>query len=226
MMLSPKYLSIKNFEKFQHYKRRNPPWLKLYYELLDDDSFITMSTLSRHHYMTLLLVAGRKDNQIPDDPAFLKKVMRLDEEPDLTELKQRGFLIAWCRRRARKSIAPCERHALSETDSESEYSETEKEKRIDMVKSADLTVSPHVYPGQLPWNMEDEFAQFWRLYPRKVHRQRARKHWWYVRQRGATVDEILEGLEAALASGEWTQVKFIPHPASWLNARGWKDEYT
>jgi DNA-binding NarL/FixJ family response regulator len=31
--------SVKNFERFQHYKDRSPPWIKLYNELLDDYEF-------------------------------------------------------------------------------------------------------------------------------------------------------------------------------------------
>src|SRR5690606_19747530 len=33
------YLTVKNFERFQHYKDRNPPWIKLYNDLLDDYEF-------------------------------------------------------------------------------------------------------------------------------------------------------------------------------------------
>ena len=29
-----KNLTIKNWHKFQHYKDRNPPWIKLHYEIL------------------------------------------------------------------------------------------------------------------------------------------------------------------------------------------------
>ncbi|WP_233218251.1 hypothetical protein, partial [Roseateles chitinivorans] len=58
----PRFLSVKNFERYQHYTKRNPPWIKLYYDLLDDDDFISLSIEARHHYMTLLLIAGRKNN--------------------------------------------------------------------------------------------------------------------------------------------------------------------
>ncbi|TKB63289.1 MAG: hypothetical protein E8D47_12945, partial [Nitrospira sp.] len=125
--MKPTFLSIKNFDKFQHYKHRNPPWIKLYYDILDDDEFILLSIPSRHHYMTLLLIAGRKNNRIPHDAAYLKKVMRLDEEPDLTELIERGFLLASRKHAAGRLLATCNQNALSEAEAETEKSEIEAE---------------------------------------------------------------------------------------------------
>ena len=114
------YLAIKNFEKYQHYTKRNPPWIKLYYELLDDDEFISLSIASRHHYMTLLMIAGKKNNRIPHDVIYLRKVMRLDETPDITELLSSGFLIASRKHYAIKLPRKLRQNALSETETETE----------------------------------------------------------------------------------------------------------
>ena len=63
----PTYFSVKNFERFQHYKTRNPPWIKLYYALLDDPEFVALSTIHRSYYMMLLLIASRQNNIIRND---------------------------------------------------------------------------------------------------------------------------------------------------------------
>lgn len=45
----------------------------------------------------------------------------------------------------------------------------------------------------------------------------------------ATADEIMAGLQRALASEEWgcgTRGEAIPPPADWLKARGWERRYT
>lgn len=119
------FFSIKNFERYQHYKDRNPPWIKLYYDLLDDEDFISLSIPSRHHYMTLLLVASRKHNKIPLDLDYLKKVMRLDAKPILTELFQRGFCVA------SKMLAECYHDASASVSvSVSELSSPEGEKIV------------------------------------------------------------------------------------------------
>lgn len=38
-MPSTGFLRVKNFDRFQHYKDRTPPWIKLYNDLLDDYDF-------------------------------------------------------------------------------------------------------------------------------------------------------------------------------------------
>ncbi|WP_040683197.1 hypothetical protein [Thermosinus carboxydivorans] len=39
--------------------------------------------------------------------------------------------------------------------------------------------------------------------------------------------EIIAGLEKAVACHDWLKDggRFIPYPATWLNAKGWEDEY-
>ena len=37
-----KFFRIKNWERFQHYDKRNPPWIKVYNELLEDYEFNSM----------------------------------------------------------------------------------------------------------------------------------------------------------------------------------------
>jgi len=117
------YFGIKNYERYQHYKHRNPPWIKLYYDLLDDDAFIALNIASRHHYMTLLLIAGRQNNRVLMDGSYLRKVMRLDAEPDLTMLFDYGFLIAIRKRGvSKKTQKPLSEYSSSETEySSSEY---------------------------------------------------------------------------------------------------------
>jgi len=119
------YFGIKNYERYQHYKHRNPPWIKLYYDLLDDDAFISLDIASRHHYMTLLLIAGRQNNRVNSDGSYLQKVMRLDAQPDLTTLFNTGFLIALRKRGAiKKTPKPRSEYLSSETEylsSETEY---------------------------------------------------------------------------------------------------------
>lgn len=200
--MPPQFLSIKNFEKYQHYKKRNPPWIKLYYELLDDDDFISMSITSRHHYMTLLLVAGRKNNRIPNDTKYLRKVMRLDDAPDLIELFDSGFLLASRKQSASSTKTPCKQNALSET----EYSEAETKTELRGV---------------------NEFEAFWVQYPRKVGKKAALSAWKKAADRPG-LPEMLFALDQAKRSEQWTKDngRFIPHPSTWLNQGRWADQPT
>jgi len=89
------YLKVKNLEHYQHYKDRDPKWIKLYYSILDDETFMVLSEVERCRYMTCLIIASRTENKIPHDPVYLKKVMRLDKAPDLSRLISLGFLLPY-----------------------------------------------------------------------------------------------------------------------------------
>lgn len=88
-----KYLTVRNLDRYQHYKDRDPKWIKLYYSILDDEAFIFLSETLRCRYITCLILASRSNNRIPSDPLYLKKVMRLDKPPDLQPLIDIGFLV-------------------------------------------------------------------------------------------------------------------------------------
>lgn len=89
------YLSIKNWEKFQHYKDRSPPWIKLHRELLDDYEFSRLQDASKAHLILLWLLASQLENKIPNDPAWLKNRLGLTTEINLKELISKGFLICY-----------------------------------------------------------------------------------------------------------------------------------
>lgn len=88
-----KYLKVKNWGEFQHYKDRNPPWIKLHRSLLDDYEFSRLQDASKAHLMLIWLFASQRDGTIPADPNFLKKKLGLQREPDLKTFIDHGLLI-------------------------------------------------------------------------------------------------------------------------------------
>lgn len=70
------------------------------------------------------------------------------------------------------------------------------------------------------------FDDFWKVYPKRVGKQEARKAW--ERQNGnrPELECILSKLEELKKSDQWRNDggKFIPNPATWLNRGGWDDE--
>jgi Helix-turn-helix domain len=68
---------------------------------------------------------------------------------------------------------------------------------------------------------------FWLAYPLKVGKRNAERAWASAAKRGMPpLPELLAKLEALTASPQWRKDggQFIPHPATWLNRDGWKDE--
>ena len=70
------------------------------------------------------------------------------------------------------------------------------------------------------------FATFWLAYPKKRSRGDAEKVWKRIKPNEQLHDRILHALEQAKTSADWLKEngQFIPHPATWLNAKGWEDE--
>lgn len=70
----------------------------------------------------------------------------------------------------------------------------------------------------------DEFATFWRTYPRKVGKADALRRW--SRLRPEDRRRALDAIEAHAM--RWattrTETRFIPHPATWLSQGRWDDD--
>jgi hypothetical protein len=87
-----KYLRIRNFEKFQHYKNRNPPWIKLYGELWSDFAFFKLDDASKAHLLGLFVLASKTDNKIPFDISWINHEIRATVDVNIDALLASGFL--------------------------------------------------------------------------------------------------------------------------------------
>ena len=67
------------------------------------------------------------------------------------------------------------------------------------------------------------FERFYEAYPLKKSRGQAEKAFGKLKPDEALLALMLAGLEKRQASGTWVDPKFIPYPATWLNAQGWMD---
>ncbi len=73
---------------------------------------------------------------------------------------------------------------------------------------------------------ETDFDKFWAKYPKKKSKGYAEKAWKRLKPDRLLVDVILSELTLAVGSGDWQREggQYIPHPATWLNGKGWEDE--
>lgn len=90
--MAPAQLKVRNWEQFQHYKDRNPPWIKLHFALLASEDWVTLDDASKLLAVVCMLVASRNNGFVPDNPAYLKRVAYLDRLPKLKPLIDCGFL--------------------------------------------------------------------------------------------------------------------------------------
>lgn len=68
------------------------------------------------------------------------------------------------------------------------------------------------------------FEIFWKAYPRKIGKGYAKRIFLKVNPSNELFDTILKKIEILKQSEQWQSVKYIPHPATWLNREGWEDE--
>ena len=73
-------LTIRNFDKLQHFKKKRPPWIKFYRDLPLDYPFINLPEYAKLTFVFLTIVASEHDNRIPYDIEFLSKRLAITED--------------------------------------------------------------------------------------------------------------------------------------------------
>lgn len=75
-----------------------------------------------------------------------------------------------------------------------------------------------------PDALNAQFLTFWDAYPKKKAKKDALKAWSKISPDAELFDKIILAIEANKKHESWKEYKFIPFPASWLNAARWEDE--
>lgn len=131
MTSRPQYLRVRNWETFQHYKDRRPPWIKFHVLLLQDYDLQKLTPVAQLLYDRLLLLAAITDNNVPNDAAWIAGKLSLrvrDVTESLETLCKSGFLSVNDRKRpASKAIERRQHNAMPRTRSR-QSTETEKER--------------------------------------------------------------------------------------------------
>lgn len=86
------WLRVRNWQRFQHYKDRNPEWIKLYINLLHDYNYTALPEAARAHLVMIWLVATKRNGSVPADAEWLGRQISATSPVDLDLLVERGFL--------------------------------------------------------------------------------------------------------------------------------------
>jgi hypothetical protein len=112
-------MKIKNWSKFQHFKDRRPPWVKLYRDLLDDMEWHELDPLSSKVLVTLWLLASEDDDQEGKLPNIKTLSWRL-RLPQAQVLECINKLSHWLEHDDINVISSGYQHDLPETETETE----------------------------------------------------------------------------------------------------------
>jgi len=69
-----------------------------------------------------------------------------------------------------------------------------------------------------------QFETFWKAYPRKQAKAKAKQIWLKIKPAGELLEKILDAIEQQRKSEQWQDARFIPLPTTWLNQERWGDE--
>jgi len=135
-------MKIKNWHKFQHFKDRKPPWVKLYRDLLDDIDWHELDPKSAKVLVMLWLIASEEDGNIPEVKrlAFRLRMSEKDTEVCLSKLSH------WLDHNDINVISEGYQDDAPETETEKEI-ETKKEREK---KATGVACPPTV--DQQVWN--------------------------------------------------------------------------
>jgi hypothetical protein len=176
-------VTIKNWSRFQHYKARRPPWVKLHRSLLDDRAFAGLSDYASKLLILLWLIGSESDDGTIkgdiEDIAFRVHRDGTDVSSALQELALRGF-IDMGTDNASRVLAECLHVApesCSETETETEKENTRRKRRV--------------YPS--------EFEVVWNLH-RRGPKAKAHEEWRQAVPDAITQEELVRALRGYVAS--------------------------
>lgn len=128
-----KHLAIKNFALYQHYRNRNPPWIKLYGDVLSDAAFLQMPEAAQAQLVKLWILASQLGHPLPNNPKLLAGRIGTTGRFHLAVMIAAGFII------------PCEQGASELLDSGYQDAQALDE-RGELEK--ELSVSPAIGLGE------------------------------------------------------------------------------
>lgn len=127
------FLIIKDWEEYQHYKNRNPPWIKLHANMLNNRKFTSLAQASRGLLMQLWILGSEHEGKVPFDLEEIRFRLRDDSisMDDLILLINKGFF-----KNGKQLIAD------ASTMQADDVPETETEERREETENQDLDTNP------------------------------------------------------------------------------------
>jgi hypothetical protein len=79
-----KYIIVPNWERFQHYKHRNPVWIKCYLEELEKgERFLSLEDKDKWLFWSIVMLAAHKNNKIPLEIGYLLITLSIKTKTNL-----------------------------------------------------------------------------------------------------------------------------------------------
>lgn len=212
-----KYLRIKKWEQYQHYKQRDAPWLKLYRSLLVSPMWIESNDHQKALMTSLMLLAMTSGNRILYKPMYIQAVAHLEREPDLKWLMDMDFCEIFDEPSANVIVANnCDASKVAiNVGTHIRVEERRGEEKRYISASSDAPLG--------------RFEKWYSAYPCKKSKAKAILAFKKINPDDAMLQRMIDAIaeqqaerDAKHSSGAF--VPSWPHASTWLNARRWEDE--
>ena len=94
--MAEEYLRVRDWDRFQFYRFKNPDWICLHSTLLspkDSRAFYSLTEVERYQLMMIWLLASRTQNHIENDPESIRLELRFDTAPPISKFIEVGVLV-------------------------------------------------------------------------------------------------------------------------------------
>jgi len=188
-------IRIKGWERFQHFKDRNPPWVKLYKDILDDPDWHSLDGESAKVLTMLWLIASEDETHQGALPDLRKLAFRLRiKESQLNQTLTK--LSHWLIHDDINVISSRYNPYIPETETETE---------------TEIKVSSY----------SEDFESFWKAYEKPVGKANAFKVWKALKV-NEELKQII--LHKASVQAKNINRKFRKDAERWLKGKHWEDE--
>jgi len=235
--------------------RKRLPWIKLWFEILGDPKMTRLSSAEKWYWVGILLLAGqspiRGKLMLTDtEPMYTEDIAAAlslppEEIPQLenciAKLEKLGSLIR--NSNCLEVVHFKDRQEVYESDLIDYHKKNklrinseltpekvlkEEEERRKIQKKDNIILAQKEGKEILKGEEATRFELFWKAYPKKRNKGQAERAFKKAAPDEQLMAVILTAIERAKKSAQWLKEdgQFIPYPATWLNARGWEDEFT
>lgn len=159
-----------------------------------------------------------------DIPECTEKALMMQEVEGYVEGLSKGFQEAF-----REGIAKAMPNQEQDQEQEQDITPSYPPQGGEGVSKPEPTKSrkPKKPNGKLSKAQQALFDRFWENYPNRKSKGQAMTAWKKIDPDEQLVEAMISKIKQAKTSDAWVKERgrFIPHPATWLNAMGWEDEY-
>ena len=87
------FLSVKNFERYQHYHTNKPKWIKFYHDFCQDYAVFDLSDATKFHIIGLFSLCSQSNNCLPFNKKWIRKRLNAKSRIDYDVILKTGLIV-------------------------------------------------------------------------------------------------------------------------------------